>query len=110
MDCIEPCYEFQKRLKSIPDLERSIIRCFNTIHSHKLKAVPITGGESFGKIKLKEITQVIKHIKAASETFKVFESYLNKFKSTKLKKILSYKENVQILNSALKELEKCILI
>ncbi|CAD8169693.1 unnamed protein product [Paramecium pentaurelia] len=110
MDFIEPCDEFQRRIKSIPDLERNIIRCFNTIHSHKLKAVPISGGESFGKIKLKEITQVIKHIKAASETLKVFENYLNKFKSNKLKKILSYKENASILNSALKELEKCISI
>lgn len=110
MDFIEPCDEFQRRIRSIPDLERNIIRCFNTIHSHKLKAVPISGGESFGKIKLKEITQVIKHIKAASETFKVFENYLNKFKSNKLKKIFSYKENASILNSALKELEKCILV
>ncbi|CAD8045359.1 unnamed protein product [Paramecium sonneborni] len=110
LDYIEPCDEFQKRLKSIPDLERNITRCFNTIHSHKLKAVPITGGDSFGKIKLKEITQVIKHIKAASEAFKVFESYLNKFKSNKLKKMLNYKENAQTLNSVLKELEKCILI
>ena len=89
MNNIEPSEEFQKRLRSLPDLERAIIRCFNTIHSHKLKAVPVTGGESYGKIKLKEIASVIKNIKVSAEAFKVFDKYLPKFKSSKLKKMLN---------------------
>jgi DNA mismatch repair protein MSH6 len=92
-------------------LERAIIKCFNTIHSHKLKIVPITGGgESYGKIKLKEIASVIKNIKASSEAFKVFDKYLPKFKSVKLKKMVNSQDITKSLTNIFKDLEKCLII
>ncbi|CAD8188495.1 unnamed protein product [Paramecium pentaurelia] len=107
---IPKCFEFQKRIKSLPDLERAIIKCFNTIHSHKLKAVPITGGESLGKTKLKEIKNVLSNIRQAAEVFKIFEQDIKQFKSKKLKEILNYKQNTQILKKSLDELEKCLIM
>ncbi|CAD8206909.1 unnamed protein product [Paramecium octaurelia] len=105
---IPKCVEFQKRIKSLPDIERAIIKCFNTIHSHKLKAVPITGGESIGKTKLKEIKNVLSHIRQAAEAFKVFDQDIKQLKSKKLKEILNYRQNAQILKDSLDELEKCM--
>lgn len=57
------CYEFQKRIKSLTDLERAIVKCFNTIHSHKLKPVPSNKGENISKTKLKEIKNVLSNIR-----------------------------------------------
>ncbi|CAD8089212.1 unnamed protein product [Paramecium primaurelia] len=104
------CYEFQKRIKSLTDLERAIVKCFNTIHSHKLKPVPSNKGENISKTKLKEIKNVLSNIRQAAEAFKIFNQNIKQFKSQKLEEIFTYKQNTHILIQSLDELEKYLII
>ncbi|CAD8191337.1 unnamed protein product [Paramecium octaurelia] len=104
------CYEFQKKICSLPDLERAITRCFNTIHSHKLKAVPYGRGESIGKSKLKEIKNVLSNVRQAAEVFKIFDHDMKNFKCQKLKDIFNYQQNTQILKQSLDDLEKYLIM
>lgn len=59
MSRLEIADEFQTRVKSLPDIERAVVKCFNTIQSNRLKAVNLTG-ESFGMQRLRELSNLLK--------------------------------------------------
>ncbi|KAM3135397.1 hypothetical protein pb186bvf_012555 [Paramecium bursaria] len=106
---IEVTDEFQKRLKSLPDIERQIVRCFNTIQSSRLKGTSLTG-ETFGAQRLKEMSGLLKNLRQASETVKIFDKYMGKLKSRRLIKLISTDGMFPDISKALQDLEKCLLI
>jgi hypothetical protein len=50
--------EFINRIKAFPDIERSIVKIFNSISATKLRAVS-NSGETFGQSRLKELAGLL---------------------------------------------------
>lgn len=102
---------FIKSVKSLPDIERSIIRIFNSISASKLRAVAFSG-ETFGQSRLKELSSLLNQLKEAAQLINIFKN--ENFKSNRLIQLTNIKKKnskglFPDITNALKELEKCLI-